>query len=157
MNRSHELAASIINRYLSLHRDQRHFSHHMRKEFAVSGRQLIVLRYLCETGPRSVSEISRFLYVRDGTTSPLLERMEKAGLVVRHRCPSDNRRVLVEPTELGRNIISRAPMGIMWRLRTELPSLDIADLEKIDSALDLLSQVALGNPPITGSGGDSKQ
>lgn len=145
MSRAYELAESIVNRYLILTRYHHRFGHKLRKSLNISGRQLSALRYLSQSGPRSVSEISRFLYIRGGTTSPLLDRMERAGYVRRHRCPEDNRRVLVEPTDLGRSILAKAPMGLVARMRADLPGLPVVELESIDAALKRLSEVACGD------------
>lgn len=145
MSRADELAESIVRCYLALTRYQRRFGHRLSKSLNISGRQLSVLRYLSQNGPRSVSEISRFLYIRDGTTSPLLDRMEQSGYVRRHRCPDDNRKVLVAPTELGRSILSHASMGAIARMRADLPGLPVAELESIDAALRRLSDVACGD------------
>ena len=88
-----------------------------------------------------MSGISRHLYVSDGTTSPLLDRMEQAGYVTRHRCAEDNRKVMIEPTELGREIIARAPMTMVSRMREHLPNLPIEDLRAIATALRRLYEV----------------
>lgn len=108
MRAAEELAGSIVRRYLNLMRYRRYRRHQIRKQFNIPGRQLAVLRHLVQAGPRSVGQISRFLYVRDATTSPLLERMERAGFVTRRRCREDSRKVLVEATDLGREVVSRA-------------------------------------------------
>jgi DNA-binding MarR family transcriptional regulator len=139
---SGELVASIMHRFLTLMRYQHRFGHKLRKHLNISGRRLSVLRYLVETGQHTVGEISRFLYIRDATISPLLECMEENGYVRRHRCPDDNRKVLVESTEKGRDMVARAPMGPVWQMRTHLPDLSIEELEVIDKALSRLHEIA---------------
>jgi DNA-binding MarR family transcriptional regulator len=57
-----------------------------------------------------------------GTLSPLLERLESAGLLRRERQPDDERVVTVEATERGRALRDRAaevpgPMGRRPRRR----------------------------------------
>ncbi len=145
MGRADELAGSIVHRYLALKRYVRHFSSYARKTYKISGRQLAVLRYLVGHSPCTVGEISRFLEVRNATASPLLERMERDGHVTRRRCRKDNRRVLVEPTESGRTIAARAPMGPIELMRVKLPELPLEELEEIDGALRKLSDVARVN------------
>lgn len=142
MSRAHELADSIVHRYLALVRYQRHVNERIRMSTNVSGRQLAVLRFLVQEGPRAVGQISRFLYVRDATTSQLLDRMERDGFVTRRRSTEDCRKVFVEPTELGRQIASTAPPGTTWLLRTRLPEVELEELERIDQALARLSQIA---------------
>ena len=142
MAQAHTLTQSIMHRYLTLWRYQHRLGHHIRKHFDISGQQLAVLRHLLDSGPHSVHEISHFLYISDATTSPLLERMEQAGYVVRRRSVEDSRKVLVEPTERGRELAKRAPMGVIGRLRAQLPDLPLEELQAIDEALEKLSAVA---------------
>lgn len=139
MDTGRDLAGSIVHRYLTLMRYRRYRSHLIRKTTNVSGRQLSVLRHLVQSAPLTVREISRFLYVRDATASPLLERMEQAGYVTKRRCLEDSREVLVEPTELGRQVVSQAPMGIIELMRVRLPDLPVGELVAMDEALKKLS------------------
>ena len=64
-------------------------------------------QYLCllalweADGPRSVGELGTLLHLDSGTLTPLLKRMEAAGLVTRGRDSADERRVLVSLTDDG--------------------------------------------------------
>lgn len=136
------LAESIVHRYLTLVRYQRYKSDLVRRTANISGRQLSVLHYLVDVGTRTVGQIGQFLYVRDATVSPMLERMEREGYVTRRRCQEDNRKVLVEPTALGREIVAHAPQSMVWHLRVGLPELPVDDLQAIDNALQRLSEIA---------------
>jgi DNA-binding MarR family transcriptional regulator len=142
VSKASELAESIVHRYLTLVRYQRYVSEIIRRSTNISGRELAVLRYLVQQSPRSVKEISQFLYVRDATTSPLLEHMERDGYVTRRRSPDDNRKLLVEPTNLGREVVARAPMGTVTLMRVRLPGLAVDELAVIDEALKKLSAIA---------------
>lgn len=142
MSKAQELADSIVHRYLTLMRYQRYMSELIRRTTNISGRELAVLRYLLQQGPRSVKEISQFLYVREATASPLLEQMERNGYVTRRRSPEDNRKLLVEPTDLGREVVAHAPMGTVTLLRVRLPALPVEELAAIDKALKRLSEIA---------------
>jgi DNA-binding MarR family transcriptional regulator len=156
MERARDLAASIVHRYLTLSRYHHRFAHMIRRQYEISGQQLAVLRHLIEQGPRRVSEISQFLYISDATTSPLLERMERDGFVRRYRCSEDSRRVLVEPTQKGREISAQAPMGTIGRMRVYLPNLPVEELEEIDRALERLSEIACVDESLLRSEGESE-
>jgi len=142
MEETSALAQSIVRRLLMLFRYQHRFAHQVQRDWGISGRQLSALRYLVQDGPHSVSEISRYLYIGDGTTSPMLERMENAGLVERRRCSKDARRVLVEATEKGRRLIEEAPLGLFGQLRQSLPQLPAEELAMLDAALERLMDLA---------------
>lgn len=142
MSKENELADSIVHRYLTLVRYQRHVSDTIRRTANISGRQAGLLLWLVTNGPRTVGQISQYLYVRDATTSSLLDRMERDGFVARRRCATDNRKVYVEPTERGREVALQVPMSMVTSLRARLPELPLPELEQIDAALQQLSAVA---------------
>lgn len=52
-------------------------------------------------GPLSVRDLGRRLHLDSGTLTPLLKRIETAGLVTRVRDETDERRVLVSATQQG--------------------------------------------------------
>jgi len=53
--------------------------------------QYLVMLALWEHDPRSGRELARLLQLDPGTLTPLLKRLESAGLLVRRRDPSDER------------------------------------------------------------------
>ncbi len=70
--------------------------------------QYLVLLVLWEAGPLSVGELGRRLLLDSGTLTPLLKRMEAAGLVQRSRAVNDERRVQVALTDAGRSLRQHA-------------------------------------------------
>ena len=56
----------------------------------------------------SVGELGERLYLDSGTLTPLLKRMEAAGLLARTRAADDERRVIVTLTSAGRALRRRA-------------------------------------------------
>lgn len=63
--------------------------------------QYLVMLVLWEQAPQSVGALGDRLHLDSGTLTPLLKRMEAAGLVTRQRDATDERRVLVGVTEQG--------------------------------------------------------
>ncbi|MEV5145555.1 MarR family transcriptional regulator [Streptomyces sp. NPDC052727] len=70
--------------------------------------QYLVLLVLWERGETSVKELARALRLDYGTVSPLLKRLEGAGLVRRERAADDERSVLVACTGRGEELRERA-------------------------------------------------
>ncbi len=70
--------------------------------------QYLVMLVLWEHDTLTVTELGEHLFLDSGTLTPLLKRMEIAGLVQRSRSPDDERRVLVAPTAAGRKLKVRA-------------------------------------------------
>ena len=70
--------------------------------------QYLVMLVLWEQDGLGVGEIGERLCLDSGTLSPLLRRMEGAGLLSRVRSASDERRVTVHLTEAGSAMRERA-------------------------------------------------
>lgn len=70
--------------------------------------QYLVLLVLWEEEPCTVGHLGERLYLDSGTLSPLLKRLEAAGLVLRRRSDLDERRVEITLTPNGRALEERA-------------------------------------------------
>jgi MarR family transcriptional regulator, organic hydroperoxide resistance regulator len=70
--------------------------------------QYLVLLVLWETDAVGVGELGERLYLDSGTLTPLLKRLEAAGLVTRRRAADDERRVVVALTPAGRALRRKA-------------------------------------------------
>lgn len=66
--------------------------------------QYLVLHVLWEEDGRTVGRIADRLSLEPSTITPLVKRLELAGLVTRGRDPEDDRRVRVLLTDAGRSI-----------------------------------------------------
>ena len=78
------------------------------EEVGLTYTQYLVMLLLWEDEPRLVKEIGRVMELDSGTLSPLLKRLEAAGLVRRDRRPADEREVEVTLTPEGRALQERA-------------------------------------------------
>jgi DNA-binding MarR family transcriptional regulator len=77
--------------------------------------------------PRTVRDIGEALTLEPATLSPLLKRLESAGLITRKRKVDDERALDVELTDAGRGLRSRAetvPAQIVQRLGMPLVELE---------------------------------
>ncbi|MFC8225343.1 MarR family winged helix-turn-helix transcriptional regulator [Streptomyces sp. NPDC057287] len=70
--------------------------------------QYLAMMVLWEHGPLPVKTIGERLHLDSGTLSPLLKRLESAGLVKRERSPEDERSVTVHLTDAGAALRERA-------------------------------------------------
>ena len=77
-------------------------------ELGLTYPQYLVLLVLWEQDGVTVSELGQRLHLDSGTLTPLLKRMEAAGLLSRLRDVQDERRVLVRLTAQGRQLKRRA-------------------------------------------------
>ena len=77
-------------------------------ELGLTYPQYLVMLVLWESAPLSVSEIGDRLSLDSGTLSPLLKRLESAGLFDRQRSRVDERSVEISLTVDGRELRGRA-------------------------------------------------
>ncbi|ALB71978.1 MarR family winged helix-turn-helix transcriptional regulator [Cronobacter muytjensii] len=70
--------------------------------------QYLVMMVLWQQDDITVSEIGERLYLDSATLTPLLKRMETAGLLMRQRSRQDERQVIVTLTDAGRALKAEA-------------------------------------------------
>lgn len=78
------------------------------EELGLTYPQYLVLLVLWERGETTVKELAEALRLDYGTVSPLLKRLESAGVVRRERAVHDERSVLVACTGRGEELRERA-------------------------------------------------
>nr|WP_300142129.1 MarR family transcriptional regulator [Propionicimonas sp.] len=77
-------------------------------ELALTYPQYLAMLAVWESDGRTVAELGRAIDLDSGTLSPLLRRLEGAGLVRRERSAQDERVVRVFVTDRGRELEPRA-------------------------------------------------
>ena len=88
--------------------------------------QYLAMLVLWEQDGLTVSELGERLYLDSGTLTPLLKRMETAGLVSRIRAVQDERRVHITLTAAGRKLKDKAakiPGCILSATQCSIPEL----------------------------------
>jgi len=102
--------------------------------------QYLVMLTLWERAPRTVADIGHALYLEPATLSPLLKRLEAAGLITRARSHEDERALAVTLTEAGaalREQAERVPGQVLKRL-----GLPVSELEKLRDLLHVVLAAA---------------
>lgn len=74
------------------------------KKFGITYPQYLVLMVLWEKDNRVISDITDLLKLETNTVTPLLQRMEKQGLIVRQKSVSDSRQRVVSLTKEGKKL-----------------------------------------------------
>ena len=70
--------------------------------------QYLVMLVLWERDKVTVSEIGERLFLDSATLTPLLKRLESAGVITRTRAKGDERQVIIELTSQGRSLKAEA-------------------------------------------------
>ncbi|WP_063010195.1 MarR family winged helix-turn-helix transcriptional regulator [Nocardia kruczakiae] len=102
--------------------------------------QYLVMLALWGEAPMSVKAIAEAIQLDSATLSPLLKRLESAGLITRRRDRRDERTLLIDLTEAGwalRRQAERIPPAVVQRLGVSL-----ADLEELREVLTRVNEAA---------------
>jgi DNA-binding MarR family transcriptional regulator len=115
-------------------------------ELGLTYPQYLVMLVLWERSPQSVGSLGAKLHLDSGTLTPLLKRMEAAGLVTRQRDPDDERRVIIALTDPGRALRAQASM-VPETLAREL-ALSESDLTALrDAVQNVVAALSRETPP----------
>ena len=99
--------------------------------------QFLVLNSLWEKERRTVGEIAERLSLESSNITPLIKRLEAAGLLTRQRNPEDDRQVLVSLSEAGRDLQQRCALTDVL---LDATGMKLAQLTTLNSAVQQLLQ-----------------
>ncbi|MDX3458260.1 MarR family transcriptional regulator [Streptomyces sp. ME02-8801-2C] len=117
------------------------------KDLGLTYPQYLVMLVLWEHGQLPVKKLGEHLRLDSGTLSPLLKRLETAGLVRRERSARDERSVEVRPTDEGLALRERA-LQVPPRILSAT-SLNVDEIRALRARLDELT-VALDAAALEG-------
>ena len=117
--------------------------------------QYLVMLALWGQSPLAVKDLIDMLQLDGPTLSPMLKRLEAAGLVTRTRDPHDERQLRVDLTDKGRALRQQAlnvPPTVVAKL-----GLSLGELEELHRGLTTLNDAArrAGVKPVPGPAKDS--
>ena len=78
--------------------------HPLLSEYGLTYPQYLVLLVLWEKDAQPVNDIAKRLFLETNTVTPLLQRMEKEGILTRSRGKKDARQMIVNLTEAGKGL-----------------------------------------------------
>ncbi|MGW2939821.1 MarR family winged helix-turn-helix transcriptional regulator [Streptomyces sp. NPDC001156] len=125
----------------SLHAASRAFNSVYRvvlKDLGLTYPQYLVMLVLWEHGELPVKKLGEHLRLDSGTLSPLLKRLEAAGLVRRERSAQDERSVHVHLTDDGAGLKQRALLVPRWI--NAATGFELAEIMGLHARLDWLTR-----------------
>ncbi|MCW7946361.1 MarR family transcriptional regulator [Streptomyces hygroscopicus] len=108
------------------------------KELGLTYPQYLVMLVLWEHGELPVKKLGEHLRLDSGTLSPLLKRLEAAGLVRRERSTQDERSVQVRLTDEGTSLKERA-LRVPRRIAAAT-GFDLTEIMELRARLDRLTR-----------------
>lgn len=109
------------------------------EELGLTYPQYLVLLVLWEKGSIRLGEIADDLELATHAVSPIIDRLDQAGLVRRVKDPDDGRAVLVELTKAGRNLESEG-VAIRDHVRQKT-ALKTAEITRLRTELQKLVEI----------------
>jgi DNA-binding MarR family transcriptional regulator len=118
-------------------------SHRLQEECGLTGPQLLVLRIVAGAGELRISALARAVALSQSTTSDIVRRLAKQGLVERHT-GEDRRTKLVRVTAEGERRALSSPSLLQDRFQAELEKREeyeqthiLATLQQIAAMMDV--------------------
>jgi MarR family transcriptional regulator, organic hydroperoxide resistance regulator len=107
----------------------------------ITGPQLWAIKTIAEFAPIKVSDLAKKIYLHPATVVGILDRLETRGMVTRVRSKNDRRVVKINLTDLGRELVSKAPQVAQGLIVGGLEVLANKELANISTVLDQLVQI----------------
>ncbi len=111
------------------------------RETGITGPQLWAIKVIGELGTVRVSDLAARMYLNPSTVVGILNRLESRGFVRRNRSDDDRRVVKVQLTDVGKELLVRAPEVASGLLVSGLETLTLKELNNIEAGLDTLVSI----------------
>lgn len=99
------------------------YSRKIKAQCNLTAPQLVCLNALADAGPETVTGLARRVHLSASTMVGIIDRLERRGLVERHRDKDDRRVVNVSATAAGRKLVAAAPSALQESLANGLAAL----------------------------------
>ncbi|HJV49411.1 MAG TPA: MarR family transcriptional regulator [Geothrix sp.] len=117
------------------------YSRSVEKKFDLTGPQLWALWELGRSGPMGLKDLAARMHLEPSTVTGVVDRLVAKDLVVRTPDPSDRRRISMEPTFKGQEILDQAPHPAQGHLLNGLESMERGKVLRIHQSLRTLETV----------------
>ena len=124
----------------------------------ISLAQLFVLQQLSERPAQSLNDLAERTATHQSSVSVVVRRLVERGLVSRTPSSTDKRRIEIDVTQAGRDLLAGAPVTVSMQL---MDALERMSREDRDTLADLLERwlreanVDIATPPMMGEEEDS--
>lgn len=138
---SDSLERSIIRSLRRIIRAVGLYSRELLRRRNLTTSQLATLRQLGRHGSLSAGEVARGISVSQATITGIVDRLERRELVTRSRDSQDRRRVVIDLTDAGREVVASSPPPLHERFMLRLAELPETERREIDRTLAQIVQM----------------
>jgi DNA-binding MarR family transcriptional regulator len=103
--------------------------------------QFRAMRYVSRHRGTGLTPLAEHLGMSTSSASALVERLVRSGMVERETDPDERRRIRLEASPAGAEVVARAQLGTRAWLSGELARLDPDERRALASALDLIGRI----------------
>ncbi len=117
---------------------------HSRKlamDYNITGPQLLCLYIISQNTPTILSRVSKQLSLSSGTVNGIIDRLEAKSLIQRHRDKQDRRKIWLEPTSKGIDVIQNADKLLDQAFAERLAALPESEQNTIARCLDTIVEL----------------
>jgi DNA-binding MarR family transcriptional regulator len=105
-------------------------------QYNITGPQLLCLYFISRNTPANLSQISKQLSLSGSTVNGIIDRLEAKSLIERQRTSSDRRKVLLQTTPKGQEIVANAHKLLHQAFADRLSMLSESEQAAIAQSLD---------------------
>lgn len=116
-------------------------SNFIKRTSGLTSPQLLLLKAIDRCGDATIGELSEQICLSQATATTILDRLEKAGLARRVRSEVDKRKVHVELTDAGREILEDAPPPLQPQFINQFSELKEYDQTALLSSLQRIADL----------------
>jgi DNA-binding MarR family transcriptional regulator len=142
-----------MNAVRSIVRAQRINTRAVELKMGISLAQLFVLQQLAERPADSLNELAERTATHQSSVSVVVRRLVERGLVSRTASANDRRRIEIEVTPAGRELLSGAPVTVSMELVAALRRMSRSDREQLAELLERWlreARIDFTSPPMLG-------
>ncbi|MGF1527691.1 MAG: MarR family winged helix-turn-helix transcriptional regulator [Candidatus Competibacterales bacterium] len=129
------VALRRINRAMNLR------SRQLMQTTDITGPQLMLLHALRRHGSMTIGQVANAINLSQGTVTSILERLLKKGVVKKTRSVEDKRKVFVELTDSGHELLLRVPTPLQQNFTTRFKQLKDWEQNLILSSLQRVAEM----------------
>ncbi|MDY0188451.1 MAG: MarR family transcriptional regulator [Syntrophus sp. (in: bacteria)] len=112
------------------------YSKKLNSEFGLTTPQLSCLSALAESSRTTLTDLARMVNLGISTANGIIDRLEAKGYLTRTRSSEDHRKVYLEISQSGREIILKAPSLLQHKLSESLSRLPESEQRVIADSLE---------------------
>ena len=111
------------------------------KGFPMPPSHVKVIFHLAHTGPSSVSQIAKTLYISKPNMTPIIDKLISEDFVTRYEDPNDRRIIRVELTKKANDLFKAQKQKIKDMLQEKVSTLPEEDLIILESSVQNLTKI----------------